>query len=151
MKRMFIVLAVLPMLLAAAPQGRPSSAPAATQAAVIAKDATGLALVEISSAKEVDNRPSDGNLVAIVACKIVNSTGTTATDLRITKAYGGRRIAAPPALKSPLLAVDLAAGQRYYLEFGPTSDAYPEGVLACWPEKSVPAEVPTAIAADRFG
>jgi hypothetical protein len=136
----------------------PRNAPAAgssTQPADVAaalKAARGIALIEVTSIKEQDNRPADGPLVDIVSFVALKSTGVIPASIVIIKEYGG--LPAPsnadpvvsiPRPGGPLYPNPLEAGQRYWIIFNETDyQKYPQAVVAWWPEKNVPAAVEAA-------
>jgi hypothetical protein len=151
MRHLLVLFVAILLTRIACAAGTPAAAaPSSTQPADVAaalKAAKGVALVEVSAIRERDNRPSDGNLVDIVSFKTLKSTGTVPSQITITKAYGGRRIAPPAPPSGPLFPNPLVAGQRYYILFNDSDfDKYPQEVVAWYPEKSVPAAVEAALA-----
>ncbi len=116
-----------------------STQPADVTAALAA--GKGVALIEVTGVKEKDDRPVDGNLADIVSFKKVKASGEVPDEIRVTKAYGGRRVGAPPALGGVLYPSPLKAGERYWVIFNATDfQKYPQEVVAWWPEKGAPTE-----------
>ena len=128
-----------------------ATAPSSTQAAGVTaalEASKGVALIEVTSIQEHDARPVDGNLTDVVLFKTIKSTGKIPTQIIITKEFGGRRIAPAPKPAGPLYPTPIVVGQRYWIIFNDTdSQKYQQGVVAWWPEKSVPAAVEASVAA----
>lgn len=127
-----------------------STQPADVTAALAASK--GVALIEITAIQEQDARPIDGNLTDVILFKTIKSSGKIPTQIIITKDFGGRRIAPAPKPAGPLYPTPFVVGWRYWIIFNDTDpQKYPQGVVAWWPEKSVPAAVEAAGAAGTPG
>jgi hypothetical protein len=150
-----LIALALPLRLTAAPAAPAGHAPSSTNAAdVAAALAAGraLALIEVTSVKEVDSRPSDGNLVDVVKFKVVKSSGQMPSQITITKDFGGRRIGPPPKPAGVLYPNPLENGKRYWIIFNEDDfQKFQQGVVAWWPENDAPAELETALKDGKFG
>jgi hypothetical protein len=149
------LLITFPLRLAAASAQPAGHAPGSTQATnVAAALAAGkaLALIEVTSVKEVDSRPSDGNLVDVVKFSVVKSSGQTPSQITITKDFGGRRVGPAPKPAGVLYPNPLEAGKRYWIIFNDEDfQKFQQGVVAWWPEKDAPSELESALKDGRFG
>jgi hypothetical protein len=143
------------MLLAAEPAKPAGHASSSTQPAdVAAALAAGkaAALIEVTSIKEVDSRPVDGNLVDIVKFKVVKSSGQVPDQITITKDFGGRRIGPRPSPVGVLYPNPLEVGKRYYVVFNEDDfQKYQQGVVAWWIESDTPADLADALKNGKFG
>jgi hypothetical protein len=132
-----------------------ATAPSSTQPADVAgalKAAKGIALIEVTAVRERDSRPVDGDLVDNVSFKAVKTTGKVPVQIVIIKDFGGLRPGPAPKPAGPLYPNPLVAGQRYWMIFNDTdSQKYQQGVVAWWPEKSVPAAVEAAVTSGTLG
>jgi hypothetical protein len=139
---------VLPLLLALAAGPAPDD---------LAPHAAGVALVEVVSVTERDTRPMDGDLYDEVKLRVVRGSGEVPETVLVVKARGG--ISPPGSRKPPppkfsLKPGALQKGRRYWLAFASPYDyeAYPEGVIAVWPEGDPKAAnvLDGAVKADRW-
>jgi hypothetical protein len=130
-----------------------AAAPGATQPANVTaalNAGKAVALIEVTAVKEQDGRPWDGNLVDIVTFKTIKSSGKVPDDIRITKAFGGRRVRPAPVPAGVLFPNPLVAGKRYWMIFNDSDfEKYQQGVVAWWPEKDAPTPVLEAAVAAK--
>ncbi|HJZ60338.1 MAG TPA: hypothetical protein VKE74_35670 [Gemmataceae bacterium] len=133
-------------------------APAEPTAADLAPHAAGVALVEVVSVIEKDARPSDGPLYDEIQLRVVRGSGEVPEIIVIVKAPGGHPpppgSAKPPPPKFSVRPGALKKGQRYWVAFSSPYEhqAYPEGVIAFWPQDDRRAAkvLDEAVKADRW-
>jgi hypothetical protein len=123
----------------------------------LAPRAAGGALVEVVSVTERDDRPADGALSDTVKLRVVRGSGEIPEAVTIIKAHGGL---APPGAREPpppkysLKPGALKKGGRYWVAFASPyeHEAYPQGVIAFWPEDDAKAAkvLDEAVKADRW-
>jgi hypothetical protein len=116
--------------------------------------AAGVALVEVMDIKEVDARPSDGNLCLNVRFRILRSSGQVRDNVNIVKAYGGMGPANMPKPKpyGPVKPDTFRKGECYWIAFASQYDwkRCPQGVVNAWPEKGGSKLLEEAIRADHY-
>jgi hypothetical protein len=124
----------------------------------LAPRAAGVALVRVVSVTERDSRPMDGPLADEIKLRIVRGSGEVPETLAIVKAPGGHPpppgAVKPPPPKFSLKPGALKEGRRYWVAFSSPYEyrAYPEGVIAYWPEDDPKAAkvLDGAVKADRW-
>ena len=120
----------------------------------IAPHASGIAQIEVTEIKEIDRRPSDGNLFVNVRFRILQSSGVTTDQVQIVKAQGGLRPPNAPPFKphGPVKLDTFRTGERYWVVFCSQNDReqYPQGIVISWTEKDHPELLDEAIRADHY-
>jgi len=154
--RGLILSLTIPGLLVLAAAAPVPHAPSSTQPVDVtaALDAgTSLALVQITTVKDQDNRAADGDRANLISYTLVKSSGKPPASLRVVTANPYPQMAGAPAAPEPtgiLIPNPLIPGQRYWIVFSTNKKKYPQGVVAFYPEKDAPAALDAAITAKKY-